>query len=68
MRTLLLASLPLILAMAVTFGAKAAEKTIVVLGTATPGGGFPVYGQAVSESINETDASLEVRPQHTAGS
>ena len=45
MRTLVLASLPLIVAMAVAFGAKAAEKTIVVLGTATPGGGFPVYGQ-----------------------
>jgi hypothetical protein len=68
MRTLVLASLPLMVAMAVAFGAKAAEKTIVVLGTATPGGGFPVYGQAVSDSINETEATLEVRPQHTAGS
>jgi uncharacterized protein len=68
MRTLVLASLPLVVAMAVAFGAKAAEKTIVVLGTATPGGGFPVYGQAVSDSINEIEATLEVRPQHTAGS
>ena len=68
MRTLVLASLPLVVAMAVAFGAKAAEKTIVVLGTATPGGGFPVYGQAVSESINAVDTTLEVRPQNTAGS
>ena len=25
-------------------------KTAVILGTATPGGGFPVYGQAVAEN------------------
>jgi len=67
MRTLLLASLPPILAMSVAIGAKA-EKTLVALGTATPGGGFPVYGQAVSESINAVDTTLEVRPQNTAGS
>jgi TRAP transporter TAXI family solute receptor len=66
---MLLASLPPILAMsAAIIGAKAAEKTLVILGTATPGGGFPVYGQAVSESINAVDTTLEVRPQNTAGS
>src|SRR5262245_6318705 len=68
MRTFVLASLPSILAMSVAFGAQAVNKTIVVLGTATPGGGFPVYGQALSESINESDSTLEVRPQNTAGS
>src|SRR5262249_14844470 len=68
MRTLLLASLPPILAMSVAIGAKAAEKTLVILGTATPGGGFPVYGQAVSERINAIDTTLDVRPQNTAGS
>ena len=68
MRTLVLASLPLIMAMSVAFGAKAAEKTVVILGTATPGGGFPIYGQAVAESINEIDTTIEVRPQNTAGS
>ena len=26
---------------------------MVTLGTATPGGGFPVYGQAVAETVNE---------------
>jgi hypothetical protein len=40
----------------------------VTLGTATPGGGFPVYGQAVAETINQTDPTLEVRPRHTKGS
>src|SRR5215813_1544158 len=43
-------------------------KTTVLLGTATPGGGFPVYGQALAETINETDSSLEVRTQNTKGS
>ncbi len=46
----------------------AAEKTRVVLGTATPGGGFPVYGQAVAETIHETDPSLEVETRNTKGS
>ena len=68
MRSLVLASLPSILAMSVAFGAEATNKTVVVLGTATPGGGFPVYGQALAESVNEADATLEVRPQNTAGS
>jgi uncharacterized protein len=40
----------------------------VTLGTATPGGGFPVYGQAVAETITETDATLKVTTQHTKGS
>lgn len=44
------------------------EKTNVSLGTATPGGGFPVYGQAVAETINETDPSLLVEPRNTKGS
>jgi TRAP transporter TAXI family solute receptor len=43
-------------------------KTVVTLGTATPGGGFPVYGQAVADTINEVDASLDVRTQNTKGS
>jgi TRAP transporter TAXI family solute receptor len=41
---------------------------VVTLGTATPGGGFPVYGQAVADTINEVDAALDVRPLHTKGS
>src|SRR5262249_3239791 len=45
-----------------------AQKTIVTLGTATPGGGFPVYGQAVADTINEVDPTLDVRPRNTKGS
>ena len=40
----------------------------VTLGTATPGGGFPVYGQALVETIAETDSTLIVQPQNTKGS
>ena len=43
-------------------------RTTVTLGTATPGGGFPVYGQAVADTINEVDATLDVRPRNTKGS
>jgi hypothetical protein len=48
--------------------AVAGERTRVSLGTATPGGGFPVYGQAFAETINETDPSLAVEPRNTKGS
>jgi len=43
-------------------------KTVVSLGTATPGGGFPVYGAALTETINETDATLLIEPRNTKGS
>lgn len=59
---LLIAMLPL------AFASGQTGKTIVSLGTATPGGGFPVYGDAVTTTINETDSTLEVRPQNTKGS
>ncbi|HKW36265.1 MAG TPA: TAXI family TRAP transporter solute-binding subunit [Burkholderiales bacterium] len=44
------------------------QKTIVVLGTATPGGGFPVYGEAYSSTLNEMDPTLSVEPRNTKGS
>jgi TRAP transporter TAXI family solute receptor len=40
----------------------------VVLGTATPGGGFPVYGEAVAATLNEVDPSLDVVTRNTKGS
>ena len=42
--------------------------TKVILGTATPGGGFPLYGGAFAETVNETDPSLAVEPRNTKGS
>ena len=46
----------------------AEQKTRVILGTATPGGGFPLYGDAVTAVINEVDASLALEPRNTKGS
>jgi len=43
-------------------------RVIVSLGTATPGGGFPVYGDAFADTINELEPGLEVRTQNTKGS
>jgi TRAP transporter TAXI family solute receptor len=42
--------------------------TTIVLGTATPGGGFPLYGDKLAETINETDLSLNVETRNTKGS
>ena len=46
----------------------AAEPTPVRLGTATKGGGFQLYGQAVAEVINEMDNSMHVMALPTKGS
>ena len=40
----------------------------VVLGTATPGGGFPVYGDAVAATLNEVEPALGVVTRNTKGS
>ena len=47
---------------------RAQDRTTVMLGTATPGGGFPLYGAAFAETVNETDASLLVQTRNTKGS
>jgi TRAP transporter TAXI family solute receptor len=46
----------------------AEEQTKVILGTATPGGGFPLYGGVVAEVVNATDPSLFIEPRNTKGS
>jgi TRAP transporter TAXI family solute receptor len=46
----------------------AQDKTRIVLGTATPGGGFPLYGGAFTEVVNTVDPSLTVEPRNTKGS
>jgi len=45
-----------------------APSTRIVLGTATPGGGFPLYGDTVAAVINEVDDSLHVDTRNTKGS
>jgi TRAP transporter TAXI family solute receptor len=46
----------------------AAAPTAVSLGTATPGGGFPVYGAAFADTVNAMDPTLLVQPRNTRGS
>jgi len=48
--------------------AAAQEPTVVSLGTATPGGGFPVYGDAFAATVNALEPGLRVEPRNTKGS
>ena len=38
------------------------------LATATPGGGFPVFGDAFTASIKEADPTITIEPRNTRGS
>jgi len=49
-------------------GGKTISKTTITLGTATPGGGFPLYGNALAEVMNAADATLSIEPRNTKGS
>jgi TRAP transporter TAXI family solute receptor len=49
-------------------GDKAIQKTTITLGTATPGGGFPLYGNSFAEVINAADPTLSIAPRNTKGS
>ena len=40
----------------------------LVLATATPGGGFPVYGDAVADMVNAQEPRLRIQPRNTKGS
>ena len=53
--------------MSTTAGGARGQQT-VVLGTATPGGGFPVYGAAVADTIGETEPALAIEQRNTKGS
>src|SRR6476469_2338630 len=44
------------------------QQVKVRLGTATPGGGFPVYGDAFIAAIRAQDPTLEIEPINTKGS
>jgi TRAP transporter TAXI family solute receptor len=46
----------------------AIPKTTISLGTATPGGGFPLYGNNFAEAINAADPALSIEPRNTKGS
>jgi TRAP transporter TAXI family solute receptor len=49
-------------------GGKAIQQTTISLGTATPGGGFPLYGNAFAEVMNDADPTLSILPRNTKGS
>jgi len=49
-------------------GGKVIQKTAISLGTATPGGGFPLYGNAFAEMMNAADPTLSIEPRNTKGS
>ena len=44
------------------------QKTTIILGTATPGGGFPLFGDALAAAVNETDPTLHIDTRNTKGS
>ena len=41
---------------------------MLILGTATPGGGFPLYGDAFAEMINAQEPTLRIQTRNTRGS
>jgi TRAP transporter TAXI family solute receptor len=56
------------LALALGSLSAAAQKTNVVLGTATPGGGFARYAAPLVEILNQVEPSLGIEPRSTKGS
>ena len=40
----------------------------LILGTATPGGGFPVFGTAYAEALNAQEPRLRIETRNTKGS
>ncbi|MCC8966032.1 TAXI family TRAP transporter solute-binding subunit [Bradyrhizobium sp. Pear76] len=49
-------------------GGKTISKTTISFATATPGGGFPLYGNALAEVMNAADPTLSIEPRNTKGS
>jgi TRAP transporter TAXI family solute receptor len=59
--------LALVLTLALVLSAEGADMKLT-LATATPGGGFPVYGDAVIAAVRDVDPTLEIEPRTTKGS
>jgi TRAP transporter TAXI family solute receptor len=49
-------------------GGKTISRATISFGTATPGGGFPLYGDALAEVMNAADPSLAIATRNTKGS
>lgn len=44
------------------------SSNAVLLGTATPGGGFPLFGEALIEALAAVDPGLAIELRNTKGS
>ena len=44
-----------------------AAEARVVLATATPGGGFPAFGEAFAAAIHRADATLTIEMRNSGG-
>src|ERR1700739_2015908 len=49
-------------------GDKTISKITISLGTATPGGGFPLYGNTFAEIMHTAEPALSIEPRTTKGS
>ena len=65
---LILAILKVVVGASIAATSALAEPTPVSLATATPGGGFMLYGDNAAAVINEIDPTLKVKTQNTKGS
>jgi len=65
---ILLAAVLLLSPAAAQTGGTAIPTTTLSLGTATPGGGFPLYGNALAEVMNAADPQITIAPRNTKGS
>jgi hypothetical protein len=61
-------SAALMLGALMTIPGSTQESTRLRLGTATPGGGFPVYGAAFIAAVQEADSGLAIEAVNTKGS
>jgi TRAP transporter TAXI family solute receptor len=50
------------------FMSTVSAQQVLVLGTATPGGGFPVFGDAFAEMVNAQEPGLRLQTKNTKGS
>src|SRR5690348_11490380 len=53
---------------AISFMEPSMAQQNLVLATATPGGGFPVFGHAFAEMVNAQEPKLRVTTRNTKGS
>src|SRR5687768_18537081 len=64
----LVAAAALVLAACAPMTPVSNDPITVSLATATPGGGFPVYGDAFAAAVKEADPTITIAPRNTKGS